>query len=289
MTLFQRQKPAKSAQNLCSAANRSPGPQQESELPQEEDLYDAASDDLFNEYPDTSGQPLYDTHILTTPVQKAILGVGSGILSLTRPWRDDMIATFGEMTGPPSLHYMLRKMKADPDGQRILRDQPRILSSTVDLVALRKLPEGTFGREYMRFLDEFDLSPDARRPVEFIDDAELAYVMQRYREVHDLLHTLLGMPTNMLGEVAVKWVEGLQFGLPLGIMGGMFGPLRLGPKHRKHYLDTHLWWALRVGKNARFLLNVYYEEFWDWPIEELRVHLNIEEPPNTPQKKRTSD
>lgn len=25
-------------------------------------------------------------------------------------------------------------------------------------------------------------------------------MIQRYREVHDLMHTLLGMPTNMLGE-----------------------------------------------------------------------------------------
>lgn len=44
------------------------------------------------------------------------------------------------------------------------------------------------------------VSPDTRMPPKFIDDEELAYVIQRYREVHDLMHTLLGMPTNMLGE-----------------------------------------------------------------------------------------
>lgn len=44
------------------------------------------------------------------------------------------------------------------------------------------------------------VTPDSRADVKFVDDEELAYVMQRYREVHDLLHTLLGMPTNMLGE-----------------------------------------------------------------------------------------
>ena len=35
--------------------------------------------------------------------------------------------------------------------------------------------------------------------MQFVDDPELAYVMQRYREAHDLVHTILGMPTNMLG------------------------------------------------------------------------------------------
>lgn len=39
--------------------------------------------------------------------------------------------------------------------------------------------------------------------------------MTRYREAHDLIHTILGMPTNMLGEVAVKWVEALNTGLPM--------------------------------------------------------------------------
>jgi len=43
------------------------------------------------------------------------------------------------------------------------------------------------------------VTPDSRSQVQFVDDVELAYVVQRYREVHDLFHTLLGMPTNMLG------------------------------------------------------------------------------------------
>lgn len=47
------------------------------------------------------------------------------------------------------------------------------------------------------------VTPDSRADVKFVDNEELAYVMQRYREVHDLLHTLLGMPTNMLGESVV--------------------------------------------------------------------------------------
>ena len=46
------------------------------------------------------------------------------------------------------------------------------------------------------------VTPDSRADVKFVDNEELAYVMQRYREVHDLLHSLLGLPTNMLGEFA---------------------------------------------------------------------------------------
>ncbi|PKU34163.1 long-chain fatty acid transport protein 4 [Limosa lapponica baueri] len=78
------------------------------------------------------------------------------------------------------------------------RERPRIRLSTLDMGRLRGLPDGTLGREYVRFLEDNKVSPDTRMPPKFVDDEELAYVIQRYREVHDLMHTLLGMPTNML-------------------------------------------------------------------------------------------
>ena len=81
---------------------------------------------------------------------------------------------------------------------------------------------------YVLILQGF--SPDARLPVQFVDDPELMYVMLRYRQIHDLTHTLLGMPANMLGEVVVKWVEAIQTGLPMCVAAALFGPLRLGPK-----------------------------------------------------------
>ncbi|VEL08433.1 unnamed protein product [Protopolystoma xenopodis] len=55
--------------------------------------------------------------------------------------------------------------------------------------------------------------------------------MLRYREIHDLVHTLLEQPTDLLGEVVVKWVEGLQTQLPMCLTGGFFGALRLGSRH----------------------------------------------------------
>lgn len=72
-------------------------------------------------------------------------------------------------------------------------------------------------------------SPDSRLPVQFVDDPDLQYMMLRYRQTHDLFHTVLGMKPTMLGEVAVKWVEALQTGLPMCALGAVFGPLRLGP------------------------------------------------------------
>ena len=58
---------------------------------------------------------------------------------------------------------------------------------------------GFVGGQYIEFLRRNKVTPDSRLPVRFIADRELAFVMQRYREAHDLVHTVTGMPTNMLG------------------------------------------------------------------------------------------
>jgi hypothetical protein len=57
-----------------------------------------------------------------------------------------------------------------------------------------------------RFMVGQGITPDSRRPVRFVDDEELAYVAQRYREIHDFIHVVLGMDSiSVHDEIAVKW------------------------------------------------------------------------------------
>lgn len=222
---------------------------------------------------------LYRTHIPTSPVQKALLAAGSGVAALLDPYRHDMVAVLGETTGELALRRLRDRMRGDPEGYQILQERPRIRVSTLDLERLGAMPDGSFGREYLRFLDENGVTPDSRADVKFVDDEELAFVIQRYREVHDLMHTLLGMPTNMLGEVVVKWFEAVQTGLPMCILGAVLGPLRLSARRLQLLTATLIPWALRNGMNAHCLLNVYYEQRWEQSLESLREELGIEPPP----------
>ena len=84
-----------------------------------------------------------------------------------------------------------------------------------------------FGGEYVIVIIVQKISADTRDPVRFVDDPDLAYVLQRYREVHDFYHTLLDMPTNFMGEVVIKWFEAVQTRLPMCALGAIFGPVRL--------------------------------------------------------------
>ncbi|KAM9306875.1 ubiquinone biosynthesis protein COQ4 homolog, mitochondrial isoform 1-T1 [Pholidichthys leucotaenia] len=224
---------------------------------------------------------LYPGHIPTTPIQKALLAVGSGIAALQNPYRHDMVAVLGETTGDLTLIKLRDRMRNDPEGYSILIERPRIRLSTLDLTKLASLPDGAFGREYLRFLENNHVTPDSRADVKFVDNEELAYVMQRYREVHDLLHTLLGMPTNMLGEVAVKWFEAAQTGLPMCALGAVLGPLRLNASRLQTLFTSLGPWALQNGWRARCVLSIYYERRWDQSLDDLRQELNIEPPPVT--------
>ncbi|XP_015263414.1 PREDICTED: ubiquinone biosynthesis protein COQ4 homolog, mitochondrial [Gekko japonicus] len=225
--------------------------------------------------------PLYPGHIPTSPLQKALLMVGSAFMALYDPYRHDMVAVLGETTGYLALQTLRERMRNDPEGQQILQERPRIRLSTLDITGLRALPEGTLGREYVRFLDDNRVSPDTRMPTKFVDDEELAYLVQRYREVHDLMHTLLGMPTNMLGEVAVKWFEAVQTGLPMCILGAVVGPVRLNTRKLSILATDLIPWAVQSGSNASCILNFYYENRWEQTVESLRNEIGILPPPVT--------
>nr|CAH8837649.1 unnamed protein product [Trichobilharzia regenti] len=221
----------------------------------------------------------YPGHVLLSPLQRSFLRFGSGIGCLLNPKRADLLSTFGETSGEYALRRIHSRMLNHPEGCRILSERPTIRTNTVDLNALRSLPEDTFGKAYTNFLDKYKYSPDERHYVKFVNDPDLAYVMLRYREVHDLVHTLLGQPTDMLGEVVVKWVEGIQTLLPMCVTAAYFGSLRLAPKQTMNYISSHLEYAIQTGRQADFLMCVYFEKHWEDRLEDFRASLNIQPPP----------
>ena len=224
---------------------------------------------------EVKSEPLYSSHIKTNCLQKVVLSVGSSVVSIIDPWRHDMVAVFGETTGEFALRDMYKKMRKSSEGRQILVDKPVINTKTVDFDFLKSLPLNSFGHTYASFMESNRITPDSRAPVKFVDDSELAYVMKRYREIHDIVHCLCGMNTNILGEVTVKWVEALQTNLPMTWAAGLFGGIRLSPAQRKLYKQTYLPWALKCGHEADLFMNVYFEKKWTQSVHDLRLELKI--------------
>ncbi|KAJ9086208.1 Ubiquinone biosynthesis protein [Entomophthora muscae] len=222
----------------------------------------------------------YPGHVPLSLFGKVELTVISAFTALADPLRQDMVAALGETTGTLALQSMYKRMLLDRTGRTILKNRPMITKESMNFDNLRLLPSGTFGGEYLRFLEDHGVSPEGRVKVKYIDDPDLAYVMQRYRETHDFFHTLTGLSISVEAELALKYFEFAQFGLPMNALGAVFGPLALSSESRQAFLsDGLISWALQSGTNARFLLNVQFEECLNVPLDELRKRLNLQPVP----------
>ncbi|EJU04852.1 ubiquinone biosynthesis protein COQ4 mitochondrial [Dacryopinax primogenitus] len=223
--------------------------------------------------------PAYPGHIPLNAFENAFLAVGSGITALLNPRRGDMVAALGETTGQCALPGLLDKMLSSPEGRRVLKARPRVNTDTVSLPSLRALPANTFGNTYVSWLDRTGVTPDTRSQVHYINDPELAYVMQRYRECHDFYHTLFGFPVSVQYELALKVFEALHFGLPMAYMSALLGPLRVKSELKAMLLRDYVPWAMRVAAECKPLITVYWEERWEQDLGELKAELGAWDPP----------
>lgn len=207
--------------------------------------------------------------------QRLFLASGSAALALLNPHRGDLVGVLGETTGTFALSRMRDRLLESESGRRLLATRPRVSTRTLDLARLRALPAHTFGARYVAFMDGHGYSPDERSPVRFVEDAELAWVMARYRETHDFVHVLTGLPPTVLGEIAQKWFEWLQTGLPMCALSALAGPLRLSPGEAVDLARLYVPWAFRCNASSKFLLAEPFEEHLDRDLSELRKALGV--------------
>jgi ubiquinone biosynthesis protein COQ4 len=167
-----------------------------------------------------------------------------------------------------------------PVGRQILAEKPQITPETLPLEKLlQQYPPGTLGHEYAEFMSSHGFGSDNRPSVRFIDDPELAYVMTRYRQVHDFWHVLSGLETDVFGEIALKWFEFMQTGLPMAALSTMAFPFKLSLKEQAILTRVYLPWAVECSKSCVFLMNVYYEQILDRNVVELREEFGFVKPP----------
>lgn len=226
-------------------------------------------------------EPDYDSHVPLYTVEKALMFLGSSIGAYFHPERNENIVALGESTAfKPVLRRLQKQMLSDPTGRRLLRERPRMTSTSLDLDHLRALPENTIGHTYVKWLDREGVSPDTRVPVRYIDDDELAYIYQRYRECHDFYHAITGLPIIIEGEIAVKVLEFMNMGIIMPGLGALMAPFRLKKSQKERLYNVYYPWAIRSGLGSKPLINVYWEEILERDITEFRHEIGIEQPPD---------
>lgn len=201
----------------------------------------------------------------------------SAYLSITDPNNGDHISRMGEATSFYTLQEMRRRMLADPVGRQILKEKPRIRSDEIPIEWLKSLPDNTFGRSYISYMGRNDFKADERPIPEKIGDIELAYVFERYKEIHDVLHSIMNLSSSVYDELLLKWYEFHQTGLLSSGLASMIGPALLSWQDRQKLFFKDGPAILEKSRRSRFFMNVYFEKHFEQDYSEFLKYFFQEE------------
>lgn len=186
--------------------------------------------------------------------------------------RLDQVLALAVALNLPRFTERMKAIDLDEEALRLFHERPRLDRTTVDFDALRRLPDGTLGREYARFLDDNGISPDPFEAPPDVGDENAAYVILRVRQTHDLWHVLTGYAPDVAGEVLLQAFTYAQLRVPSAFFLAALGTLRYLLFRRGHF--RALARAHRRGKATRFLATFRWEDHWATPLPELRALLS---------------
>lgn len=179
------------------------------------------------------------------------------------------------------------KFANDPRGAKVLEANVYLPPLLDDHDALRELPEGTFGRAYLHFMETQNLTSQGlvdeyeRFEGDFYDrfPTPMRSYSHRLRDTHDLLHVLTGYSRDALGELSVLAYSYAQHGGPgvafISFMGA-FEIAKGAPKGSP--VRRAIYEGYRLGKAAEDI--VYYDvmELLKQPLADVQAQLNVGTP-----------
>jgi ubiquinone biosynthesis protein COQ4 len=179
-------------------------------------------------------------------------------------------------------HRLLRKFKQTETGRRLLRDKPDITPLLADRAALRAMPAGSLGRAYLAFVESENISAEGIRAAssesEYARPEEFRYLHDRLRDTHDLWHAATGYKGDVLGELALlafilaqNWNTAIAMIVAAGVIKGF--------SHGASGVDV-IRDGWRRGKSAAWLGSQDWEALLPLPLDEVRLRLGLESPPN---------
>jgi len=217
------------------------------------------------------------TTVRIPPVRERLRVVLGALGVLARdPGRLDQVLLLAQTVNAGAVSRAIDLIASDPEGKALLAEQPRIDRAHVDLDALERLPDGTLGREYARFLRDNGITPDVFEIPPDVGDPRAAYVMLRMRQSHDLWHVLTGYRPDVRGEILLQAFSYAQTGAPSALIIALFGTLRYGLAFRapdRRVRPRELRAAYEHGRRAKLLATFRWEQEWATPVAALRDRL----------------
>jgi ubiquinone biosynthesis protein COQ4 len=195
---------------------------------------------------------------------------------------DHVFTIISALTGN-SMERGYQAFKRTSFGQRLLRERPSLMAVLSDHERLGAMPEGSLGREYLRFMQRSRITPDGLTEAQAagIDpnagldlDENRGYFGDRLRDMHDLWHVLTDYGADDTGEIANLWFSVGQFGNPGMAFIAFFGMID-GKVDIRFGWPRYCYKAYLRGRRAKRLVSEPIEDMLDLPIDEARRRLRI--------------
>lgn len=145
----------------------------------------------------------------------------------------------------------------------------------IDLQSLERMPEGTLGRVFAEHCSRRAIDPNLVS-IPASNDAD--YVMAHLFATHDIWHVATGWGNDEVGEVGLGGFYLAQLGLPLialMLVLILLNTITRRPSTLRERMDA-LVAGYQMGKSARPLFGVRWDEFWAKPLVELRSELRLD-------------
>lgn len=201
----------------------------------------------------------------------------------------DIVLALGDRSGERSF----QRFAHSAEGRRLIEMRPALVEVLGDRDALERLDRDSFGRAYLRYLDENGFEPGylvavRRRSDERWEREEgmtpldplRAWFHDRTILSHDLFHVLTGYGTDGVGEAALlPFTLGQTPGVPGGFLTlgaglGVIAQRRVPPRHALAWL-VYLYRAWRRGRRADWLPCAPWEELLPLPLAIVRERLHV--------------
>ena len=251
-------------------------------------MCDDDGNDIDREGTRRGGQLVVDFTAMFRSLQRLRVAGEAAWGAFRDPTRAELVSALGETTGGRALVRMREQMEGSEEGMRVLETRPVIGRELGDAAVAaweaRGRPEReeegeTLREAHGRFLGVNGFDPEERPKTVYVEDEELAYVMTRYRQVHDLWHALFDVAPDVEGEVMLKWIEASQTGLPMNVASALAGPWissHVDAAARVRLFSRGIPWAIRAGRGLRVpLLAVMYEDRLDVALSKVRKELGV--------------
>jgi len=225
--------------------------------------------------------------IVVNPRKLGLLGLAREVARARRagPGPETVFRLFRPFHGP-ALDEIFERVMADQTGRRILCEGRSLHPTLLDFDRLRALPDGTLGREYVRFMEsnQIDIVSFAEASLrhmareDYANDAVWTLV-NRARDIHELVHLVSGYGTDELGEMCELAFFIREDPRPrasrLAIRINIAAFRRRGYSHSEAVIAE----AFRRGSEAALLTGADWEGMMGWPLADVRESLGISEPP----------